>query len=246
MRKRIAAAALFAAAALGAPFLCGAAAIKGGTVSSPDSAPGNPPPGHNSIEHIEKYPDGNIKPDYWETIWLGEEAGFELADIAENEGLTHVQTRREYGLGVRAKMLQALAGYTYSHNTLTARGVAQVRVTISQPGGVERDLLLSGYVKDNGSATQDRFAEWYRNTVRVIAFDEPDTWGYAFRVAARVDFSGMRTDNLAFYSYYKENNTLRRIEAPDYSIDENGYVHFTTSLAGDIVISEGQLVSRQE
>jgi len=44
-----------------------------------------------------------------------------------------------------------------------------------------------------------------------------------------------------FYSYDKKTNSYKRIEKPAYWIDKNGYLRFTTEMAGDIIISEGSL-----
>jgi len=49
---------------------------------------------------------------------------------------------------------------------------------------------------------------------------------------------GRHADKLFFYSYDKKTNTYRRIEKPAYWIEKNGYMHFETELAGDIIITE--------
>jgi hypothetical protein len=69
------------------------------------------------------------------------------------------------------------------------------------------------------------------------------SWGQPVEVAAKLD-SALATTNLVFYSYNKAANTYTRIVKPGYWVDKNGYVHFTTEVAGDIIISEGALVRR--
>ena len=71
--------------------------------------------------------------------------------------------------------------------------------------------------------------------------DQAEPWGQPVEIAAKVDLTGMDTKNLYFYSYDKKTNTYRRIEKPAYWIDKNGYLRFTTELAGDIIITEGAL-----
>jgi len=118
----------------------------------------------------------------------------------------------------------------------------QVRITISDPAKAVKDVLLSGYIK---GADVDRvkahFEKWFTNKLRVIHFDQQEDFGQPVRIAALVDLTGMDTKNLCFYSYDKKANTYRRIENPTYWIDKNGYLHFTTPYAGDIIISEGPL-----
>ena len=63
----------------------------------------------------------------------------------------------------------------------------------------------------------------------------------AVEIAAKLDLTGMGTSNLYFYSYNSKANTYRRIEKPTCWIDKNGYLHFTTEMAGDIIISKGPL-----
>jgi len=71
--------------------------------------------------------------------------------------------------------------------------------------------------------------------------DQAEPWGQPVEIAAKVDLTGMDTSNLCFYSYDKATNTYKRIEKPAYWIDKNGYLRFTTELAGNIVVSGGPL-----
>jgi len=59
-----------------------------------------------------------------------------------------------------------------------------------------------------------------------------------------VDLSGMDTKDLCFYSHDRKTNAYKRIAAPKYWIDKNGYLRFSTVLAGDIVVSEGPLIRK--
>jgi hypothetical protein len=53
----------------------------------------------------------------------------------------------------------------------------------------------------------------------------------------------MATDNLKFYSYNAETNSYVQIQT-QYWVDTNGYVHFNTELANDIIISDGELTKK--
>jgi hypothetical protein len=56
--------------------------------------------------------------------------------------------------------------------------------------------------------------------------------------------ASLKTNNLYFYSYDKATNIYKRILPGEYRIDANGYVHFTTTQAGDIIISDGPLAKK--
>ena len=107
------------------------------------------------------------------------------------------------------------------------------------------DRKVSGYVK--GSIVDSRrafFEKWCSNKLRIVHLSHTGSFGQAVEIAAKVDLTDMDTDNLYFYSYDKSANSYKRIEKPAYWIDKNGYLHFTTGLAGDIIVSEGPLKKR--
>jgi hypothetical protein len=56
--------------------------------------------------------------------------------------------------------------------------------------------------------------------------------------------TGWDTGRLFFYYYDPKTNIYIRIAAPEYWIDVNGYLHFATGYAGEIIISEGELEQR--
>jgi len=142
---------------------------------------------------------------------------------------------------VRKTAFAALAGLKYEHDTV-ADGAVQVRLYIGDPASVKNDLMVSGYVKGSDvDYARNTFEKWFNNKVRAIHMDQTAPWGQPVEIAARVDLTGIGTKNLYFYSYDKKTNTYRRIEKPAYWIDKNGYLHFTTELGGEIVISDGPL-----
>jgi len=74
-----------------------------------------------------------------------------------------------------------------------------------------------------------------------VSFAQQGDFSQSVEITAKVDLTGKDTSNLYFYSYDKATNTYRRIENPACWIDKNGYLRFTTKLAGDVIISEGPL-----
>jgi uncharacterized repeat protein (TIGR02543 family) len=163
-----------------------------------------------------------------------------IAD-AEEKGLGYILTRSNNQYGVRKAAWLALSGYQYWHDTMDSNTV-QVRVYIKNPTAITSDLLVSGYVKGSEvDRVKAIFEKYFSNKVRTIHLDQTGTWGQVAEIAARVDLAGMDVTKLYLYSYDKATNTYRRIEKPAYWVDTNGYLHFTSVLAGDIIISEGPL-----
>jgi len=163
-----------------------------------------------------------------------------IAD-AKEKGLGYTLTRRNGRYGVRKAAWSALADYQYWHDTMDA-GAVQVRVYIRNPAALASDLLVSGYVKGSeADGVKAIFEKWFKNKVCVIHLDQAGPWGQSVGIAARVNLTGMDMTKLVFYSYDKAAKSYRRIEKPAYWVDTNGYLHFITQYAGDIIISEGAL-----
>jgi hypothetical protein len=138
---------------------------------------------------------------------------------------------------------QTFGSVPVDFDTLVGNAV-QVRVAISNPGKLTGEKLLSGYVKGNAVDSNKAFFEkWFTNKVRAVHLDHTDAWGQPTRIAAKVDLTGMEITKLHFYSYDKKANIYRSVLKPEYLIDVNGYLHFTTEYAGDIIISEGALAT---
>ncbi len=176
--------------------------------------------------------------------WL--EKGKTSASIneAKEKGHSYTLTRANGRYGVRASAWAAFTGFQYWHDTMYGNAV-QVRVYVKNPAAITTDLLLSGTVKGpEVEAIKALFERFFSNKVRTIHLDQAEAWGQPVGIAAKVDLADMDITKLMIYSYDKAANTYRRIEKPAYWLDANGYLHFTTSLAGDIVISEGALALR--
>ena len=175
------------------------------------------------------------------TEWLERSGTSASIAAARESGLRHVLTRANSQYGVRGAAWAALSGYQYWHDTMGGSAV-QVRVYVKNPTAITTDLLVSGTVKGaEVQATTTLFEKFFSNTVRTIHMDQTGAWGQSVEIAAKVDLTGMDVTRLMIYSYDKTTNAYRRIEKPAYWVDTNGYLHFTTQYAGDIVISEGPL-----
>lgn len=77
--------------------------------------------------------------------------------------------------------------------------------------------------------------------MHVASFDQVGKWEYPLEVAARIGITGMDIKNLKIYYYDKAQNSYSLISDSSYWVDKNGYLHFNTAYAGDIVISDRAL-----
>ncbi|MDR1620691.1 MAG: hypothetical protein LBS18_08540, partial [Clostridiales bacterium] len=122
-------------------------------------------------------------------------------------------------------------------------GAVDVRLTIT-PARATKDLNLSAStVSSDAVRTKEIFSKSFSNNFMVVSFGQQGKFGQSVAVAAKL-VSGLNTGKLAFYAYDKAANTYKRIKAPKYKIDGSGFVHFTTKLAGSIIISDRPLVKR--
>ena len=92
-------------------------------------------------------------------------------------------------------------------------------------------------------ATRATFEYFFENTFTVINLARQDDFEHPVRIAARVA-PELNAQSLIFYSYNPRTGTFRPIPHPNVWLCPNGYIHFTTALARDIVITDGPLVQR--
>ena len=178
------------------------------------------------------------------TSWFTNSELAAIITAAKNNSEVFARRRSSGIAGVRAASFAALAGLEYQHDTV-ANNVIEARLYIKSPVLVTKDLLVSARTTGaRVNSVKALFERWFSNKIVLVSFDQAGDWGQAVNVAARIDLSDMNTSNLVFYAYDSATNTYKRIAAPAYWIDANGYLRFTTPHAGDIIISEGALVKR--
>lgn len=179
------------------------------------------------------------------TYWIELAEAKAMAKTAKEKELDYVRSRRATITGIRKNALTALDGLLYRHDTVEGN-VVQVRVYVDDPTKAVRDILVSGYAKgDTIDKVKIRFEKWFTNKLAVVSFDQHGDFGIIVQIAAKVDLSGMDTNNLHFYGYDRKANKYSRINT-EYKIDGNGYLHFATILAGDIIVSDGFLAKKTE
>lgn len=118
-----------------------------------------------------------------------------------------------------------------------------VRISFN-PELATKEINLSGStVNDDAKAVTSHFEKYYTNKVMTVALGQKDNFGMPVKIAAK-RIPEVNTSNLFFYSYNKATNKYKRIVYPQYWIDKNSYIHFTTESANYIIISDGPLEER--
>ena len=87
------------------------------------------------------------------------------------------------------------------------------------------------------------FNKYFKNNIQVVRLEQKEDFGMPVNLAVKLD-AKLQGKTLYFYRYNQAGNTYTRIAAPQYRIDANGYVHFTTKFAGYIIISDGSLTEK--
>ena len=130
-------------------------------------------------------------------------------------------------------------------DSMTTDGKAvDVRISIN-PAETTKDVNLSGSTMNaTAKDCQSFFEKWFSNDITVVSLGQKSNFEIQVKIAAKIDISKMDISKLVLYRYNKETNTYTRIQNANYWVDKNGYIHFTTELAGDIVISEGVLIRK--
>lgn len=89
------------------------------------------------------------------------------------------------------------------------------------------------------NSRKSQFQKIYSNNIAVISCAQQGSFGASLKIAAKAKLP-KNASNLIFYSYDLSTNKLTKMNI-SYRVDKNGFVHFATELAGDIIISDGPL-----
>lgn len=131
-------------------------------------------------------------------------------------------------------------------DTMTAGGANSQGRMYLQPSRLtkRKTAIRVGVYTDSASVSKIKsaMAERYSNRMAYIHMEHSGTLTVPTKIMARVKLTGLNTGNLRFYLYDSGKDTLKRIESPDYSVSKS-YVTFYTGRAGDIVITDSELVT---
>ncbi|MCL2856663.1 MAG: hypothetical protein FWE19_02920 [Oscillospiraceae bacterium] len=107
-------------------------------------------------------------------------------------------------------------------------------------GTVDFSLRVSGVEVQRAVRIFERS---FNNNVVAVSLGQTGAFGANIRMAVLVDLSRLNVDSLVFYAYDREANTFARIDT-QFRVDANGYLHFSTPVGGDIIITDRPLTRR--
>jgi hypothetical protein len=111
-----------------------------------------------------------------------------------------------------------------------------VRISILNPSAATRDLNLAASTTSASAIRTHRlFSRSFDGPMMVVSMEQQENFGMEVRVTTRLD-PDLDAGNLLFYSFNTQTNTFTRF-TPNTRVDDNGFLHFNTTLAGDIIIS---------
>ncbi|MCL2056664.1 MAG: hypothetical protein FWH02_05530, partial [Oscillospiraceae bacterium] len=145
-----------------------------------------------------------------------------IVTVRNGRSITRGALDRMQATAANSRMNAQLNSDTMSGNTVAGRiSMLAGRATLNS------DIQLGVHIDENSvKATRDFFGRWYRNKLQVVSLSQKGSYGMVTRISAKVNLSGMNARNLEFYTYDSKSNTLRRIAAPQYLVDSNGYLQF--------------------
>ncbi|MCL2857954.1 MAG: hypothetical protein FWE19_09650 [Oscillospiraceae bacterium] len=87
------------------------------------------------------------------------------------------------------------------------------------------------------------FERSFSNNFAAVSFGHTGVFGTEIRVAVTVDLFGLNTGNLMLFAHDLDTNTYTQILTVP-RVDSNGFLHFTTPVGGDIIITDAPLARR--
>ena len=124
----------------------------------------------------------------------------------------------------------------FNADSLNPNGSIDVRIMFN-PALATKDINLSASMTSpTAVSVRNLFERHFGAPITVISLGQQGDFGMEVRIAARID-PALDVDNLFFYSYNRATNTFTRFTPSLVRMDSNGFLHFNTTLAGDIIIS---------
>lgn len=133
-------------------------------------------------------------------------------------------------------------------DTLDATGAIAARMSIDVALAVQSGRSINTSIDVNANsrtnaAIANHLENYFANDMAVVTFGQKGSFGMNVPVAMKVDLSALNVNSLTFYSYDVASNSYSEI-ATEYSIDRNGYVHFTTPTGNSVVITDAPLTAK--
>jgi len=131
---------------------------------------------------------------------------------------------------------------TISASSLVANtNTTDVRIRFNPALATSDMNLAASTTSQSAVRTQRIFRNNFGGTMSVVSLGQQGDFDMEVRIAARID-TALDVNNLFFYAYNPATNIFRRFTPTGNTLlDDNGFLHFNTTFAGDIVISNTRI-----
>ncbi len=178
----------------------------------------------NAIKDAKAFKSKNVNVQFINTTSISKAVLASIADNAKKSGKT-------------ATIL--------SDTVIDGRIIARMYINPALNSKVKNPIdLRVDLSKKATQQTVDIFNKFFKNKITVVSLGQPAAFDIPVSLAVKVDLKGYNTKSLYFYSYNRGKNTYSRIAAPKSWIDKQGFLHFDTSIGGDIIITDKPLTSK--
>ncbi|MEG1429323.1 MAG: hypothetical protein RSC64_05945 [Hydrogenoanaerobacterium sp.] len=176
-------------------------------------------------------------------------AGKPSTGITAEVSVKNAESITAAALADMAKAAKAAGGSVLlKADTVDASGAVTARLYIDPAAAakLKGDIKL-GVKTDAAStqATEQHFSKFFDNKTAVLSFAQQGSFDVPVKVAVKADLTELDTKSLKFYSYDKKTNIYTELPKTAYTIDTNGYLHFTTTVGGEIIITDKPLVKKK-
>lgn len=111
---------------------------------------------------------------------------------------------------------------------------------VIQPGVSSDKEFNAGFIATRETSLEAFFGNFFDNDIKAVSLQQSGKFAKPVEVIVKLP-SGMNTDDLVVYSYNAETNKFKVLDNANAWVDNSGYVHFTTNIGGDFIISDGAL-----
>ncbi|MEG1083660.1 MAG: InlB B-repeat-containing protein [Hydrogenoanaerobacterium sp.] len=175
-------------------------------------------------------------------------AGESLVGITSYVSVRNAQSIAVTTLMDMAKAAEAAGGrIMLKADTVDDKGFVLARLYINPAlaanlkGNIKLGVRLG---EAETQATLARFSN-FDNKIAVVGLAQQGSFGMPIKLAVKADLKGFDTKKLGFYSYDTHSNIYDRLAKTAYSMDENGYLYFETSVGGELIVSDGPLAKKK-
>ena len=164
-------------------------------------------------------------------------------EAATKDGKVGKTLNVKNALYVSANDLKAIAGAGVTKLTADTTQDGKVLARMYVPTSIKVNVKLGVHTDAKSTATATAVInKFYKNAnFKVVAYDQQGQFGAKVETAVKVDLSKIDIKNAVLYSYNAASNKLVKLGDVKITVDKNGYAHFSTTYAGNIIISDGVL-----